>query len=386
MIPKSLKIISVCAILLYAMAGIEVFSQIPQNTPIKRNSPFSPNPKKKADSPTETTSNPAKDEKKVDQADSAKTQPTEPDNSSNGTSNEGDTKSELITEPKTEPTTSTTNPDGENTEFESRSVARKTLEVAKRANPVTVSPTDIYKIGAGDILLISLQNAPSKETSYFTVLKDGTIDYPLAGEMLQILGLTTDQIEDLLKEKIKLYENPQVSVKVREHNSHSFTVLGLVERSGEKQMQREAIPLYVVRAEAVVQSRANQVLIKREGQPIQSIDLRDVKSGEILIYPNDIVEFGVSSTIANAGQTSQFYFIGGEISSGGRKDFVQGLTLTQAILESGGLKKSNVKKIVIRRKNEAGLLVSSEYDLKLIKDGKAIDPEILPGDTIEIGN
>jgi len=271
----------------------------------------------------------------------------------------------------------------QNAEFESRSVANKTLEVASRAN-AAVAPTEIYKVGIGDVLFISLQNAPPKDSTYFTVLNDGTIDYPLAGEMLAVQGLTTEEVEDLLKEKIKLYENPQVSVKVREHASHQITVFGLVEKAGEKYLQREAVPLYVVRAEAIVQSNAGLVIIKRANSDTEKIDLKDPKAEDILIFPGDIVEF--KSVASDNAKVPQFYYIGGNVASVGQKDFYQGITLTQAILASGGLKKSYVKSVVIRRKNEAGLLSPIEFDLKAIKDGKQPDPILQPGDTIEIGN
>ncbi len=126
-----------------------------------------------------------------------------------------------------------------------------------------MSPTEIYKIGVGDVLFISLQNAPANVSTYFTVLNDGTIDYPLAGEMITVSGLTTEEAESLIRNKIKLYENPQVIVKVREHASHAIKVFGMVEKSGELYLKREAMPLYIVRAEAIVQSRANTVIIKR---------------------------------------------------------------------------------------------------------------------------
>ncbi|HEX8290076.1 MAG TPA: polysaccharide biosynthesis/export family protein, partial [Pyrinomonadaceae bacterium] len=111
------------------------------------------------------------------------------------------------------------------------SIARKTLEIAKKANTVSLSPTEIYKVGIGDILFINLQNSPNNST-YYTILNDGTIDYPLAGEMVSVAGLTTDEIEEVLRSKIKLYENPQISVKIREYSSHTISVLGLVEKAG----------------------------------------------------------------------------------------------------------------------------------------------------------
>src|SRR5215203_5208961 len=169
-------------------------------------------------------------------------------------------------------------------------IARKTLEVVKNANKKALAPTESYKISVGDILFINLQNS-SKGSTYFTVLNDGTIDYPLAGEMVSVAGLTTEEIEDSLREKVKLYENPQISVKVREYSSHKLTVLGLVEKSGEKFIQREAVPLFVVRAEAVVEAKASRVVIRRADSTVETYSLKDEKAENTLIFPNYIIEF-----------------------------------------------------------------------------------------------
>lgn len=341
-----LKNILFCAGLTLSVSVGAAHAQTPENTPTtkKVNFGYSQNPKTK----------PKKEE--VVQT------PTEVPNDSE-------------TQPEKTPETVSTN----------ETIAQKTLEVVKNANRKALVPTESYKIGIGDVLFINLQNS-SKEASYFTVLNDGTIDYPLAGEMIKVADLTTEEIEDLLREKVKLYENPQISVKVREYASHKITVLGLVEKSGEKFIQREAVPLFVVRAEAVAQAKATRVVIRRADSKIESFDLRDEKNENLLIFPNDIIEFTIDETPVVKNNLAQYFFIGGEIVSVGQKDFHEGLTLTQAILASGGLRKESVKKVVIRRKNAEGLLVSAEYNLKLIKDGKIPDPAIEAGDTIEVGN
>ena len=266
---------------------------------------------------------------------------------------------------------------------ENPSIAKKTLEIAKRANTTSLSPTEVYKVGIGDILFINLQNS-AKGSTYYTILNDGTIDYPLAGEMVSVAGLTTEEIEEILKSKIKLYENPQISVKIREYASHTISVIGLVEKAGERKIQREAVPLYVVRAEAIVQAKAAQAIIRRTSGRTETIQLKDAKSDDVLIFPGDIVEFGSGDGKDSAAQAN-FYYIGGEVLSGGQKEFYQGLTLTQAILASGGLRKASIKKVVIRRKNAQGLLILWLYNLKAIKDGKEPDPVLEPGDTIEVG-
>ncbi len=269
-------------------------------------------------------------------------------------------------------------------QFQNYSSASTTLEIAKRAAVRSAAPTEVYKIGAGDVLFISLQNAPPKASTYFTVLNDGTIDYPLAGEMVAVAGLTSEEAEELLRGKVKLYENPQISVKVREHASHSITVLGLVEKAGERFLQREAMPLYVVKADAVVQAKANQLVIKRAGSATEILDLKDSKNEDVLIFPGDILEFKSTGQNTESLSAPLYYYIGGEINSAGQKDFHAGISLTQAILASGGLRKTFVKKAVIRRKNEQGLLSPMEFDLGAIKDGKQPDPILQAGDTVEV--
>ena len=273
----------------------------------------------------------------------------------------------------------------ENIKPEENTIAKKTLEIAKKSSSKNLPPTETYKVGTGDILFVSLQNAPAKDSTYFTVLNDGTIDYPLVGKLISVAGLTTDEIEELLREKITLFENPQVSVRVRDYASHPIKVLGLVEKAGEKFLQREAIPLFVIKAEAIVQPKATQVAIRRSDSTTETLSLLDPKTDETLIFSGDIVEFSIDNNKSNA-QQPQFYFIGGEIILAGQKDFHQGLTLSQAILAAGGLRKTNIKQIIVRRKNTAGLLTSTAYNLKEIKDGKIADPLLEAGDTIEVGN
>lgn len=265
-----------------------------------------------------------------------------------------------------------------------QTVAQKTLQIAKKAARSNLPPTEIYKIGVGDVLFVSLLNVSAQSGKYYTVLEDGTIDFPLAGETVSVLDLTTDELEENLREKIKLYKNPEVSVKIGEYASHKISVSGLTEKPGDKFLQREAIPLFVIKAEALVKPEAEKVSIKRRDSEIEEFDLSDRKTDEILIYSGDILEFtGKASAPMNS--SNGFYFIGGQIKNGGQMNFYEGLTLTQAILACGGLTDPDVKKIVIRRKNEKGLLQTTDFNLKDIKKGKAPDPLLEIGDTIEVG-
>ena len=270
-------------------------------------------------------------------------------------------------------------------EVSSPSIASKTFEIAKREGEKAISPTEIYRVGVGDILFISLENAPPNVSTYFTVLKNGAIDYPLAGGLNFVLGMTPEEVENELRSKIELYDNPQISVKVREYSSHKITVLGLVEKPGIKYLQREAVPLFVVRAEAIVQPSANQVAIRRaETNKTEKLSLLESDNDNVLVFPGDIVEFSSILNKKPSVVVPQFYYIGGNVRSGGQMKFYKGMTLTQAVIAAGGLVRSRIKKVYLRRKNETGLLITKVYNLKKIENGLEPDPLIQAGDRIEI--
>jgi protein involved in polysaccharide export with SLBB domain len=337
--------------------GGQIFAQPTQN-PItvkkeKRNNPYSPNPKKKD---------------VAEQIIEIKKSDVQPENVTEVVPETDETK---VAETTVQP--------------ENPSLAMKTREVAKRSAAKPKAITETYKIGIGDILDIRILNTASKTSSLFTVLEGGTIDYPLAGEApIQIAGLTIDEIGDLLKEKIKLYENPDVAVNVRDYASHTVSVLGLVEKTGTKALRREAIPLYVILAEAVPTSTANKVSIIRASDK-QTITL-DLDDNETLVYSGDIIRVLNQQTAATQTTQAQFYFVAGNVVNAGQKDFHEGITLTQAIFAAGGLKKDKAKKVTIRRKNDQGMLISTEIDLKAVKDGKLADQVLQAGDTVEVAN
>ncbi len=260
------------------------------------------------------------------------------------------------------------------------SVAKKTREIAKEESLKSLKPTEVYKVGAGDVLLITLQESKS---NYFTVLDNGSIDYPLAGGLVSVSGLTSGEIEDTLRERIQLYENPEIHVKVREHASHGIDVLGLVDNPGKQYLQREAMPLYVVRAQALARSTADMAVIKRNGGEEIIVKSGTPQFDETLIIPGDVVEF---LSYAARAAVNGYVYVSGSVSNIGRFAFAEGMTLTQAIIAAGGLSDDKVKKAVIRRKNAAGFLDSTTYKIADIKKGKAIDPVLAAGDMIEVEN
>ena len=259
-------------------------------------------------------------------------------------------------EPKTNPTTPTT------------------------ATATPPAPTSIYRVGVGDVLDIRLLNAQGRESTLFSVMAGGLLEYPLAGDPVPVAGLTTDEIDARLTALVKVYENPQLVVSVREYASHTVIVTGLVNNPGTKVLRREAMPLYVVLAEVQTKPEAGRATIMRaDGQSLE-VNLTDPKATTLLVLPGDVV-----TLTALPAAAPQFFYIGGQVGSPGQKDFHTGLTLTQAVLASGGTTRFAGSKVKVSRADASGKLVTTEYNLKQIENGKLPDPLLQAGDRLEVG-
>ncbi len=261
------------------------------------------------------------------------------------------------------------------------SVSEKTREIVKQANRQKLPLTEIYKVGIGDVLYINLQDTTAK---YYTVLMDGTIDYPLAGKLVSVVDLTTDEIEELLREKIKLYQNPQITVKVREYASHKIKVEGLA-KAGDYFLQREAIPLVVVKTMVNADSKADKVVLERENSDPRELDLKNSENDNFLIQKGDLLRFetGNISTNSLSADKSQYYYFGEKVCSGGKKEFHNGITLIQAVFNACGGLNDKLKEIKILRKAENGNFIALKFNVKEILQNKQADPQIQPGDMID---
>ena len=254
--------------------------------------------------------------------------------------------------------------------------------VVAATNPAA-PPTSIYRLGAGDILDVRLTGSLSREPTLYTVLSNGTIDYPLAGEPTRVAGLTPEEIGARLSEAIKrrgIFDRAQFQVSVREYVSHTALVSGLVDQPGQKVLRREAVPLYVVLAEAFPRPEAGRVvIISRATAQTKTLDLSDSNALNELVMSGDVVNV--------QPRPREFYYIGGAIGAAGQKDFTAGMTLTQAILASGGLTREGGQKVrvAVARQGADGRLVTAEYDLREIEAGRVPDPRIQPGDRIDVG-
>lgn len=257
---------------------------------------------------------------------------------------------------------------------------------SESVSPIPLSPptedvslTKVYRVGPGDILDVRINEVQPQQSTLFTVTPAGLLEHPILAEPLNVSTLTTEEIQIRIQDDLKkraVIEQPTVTVGVRDYASHSILVSGLVKNSGTKFLRREAIPLYVVVADAQPLPEAAKVKVMRnELNQIFEIDLTDVSQMNLLVRPGDVVNLDPNET--------QFIYIGGEVKDPGEKIFRRGLTLTQAIISAGGVTKKS-KAAEIGRDNGKGFLLKTTYNLKDIQSGKAMDPLVSAGDRIMV--
>jgi protein involved in polysaccharide export with SLBB domain len=245
--------------------------------------------------------------------------------------------------------------------------------------PVSPASTQVYRVGALDVLDIQLTGNPSRESTLFTVREGGLVEYPLAGAPISAAGLTTSEIANVLKQQIKIIENPKLEVTVRDYASHQVMITGFVGAPGKKSLRREAVPLYALLAEALVLPEAARATITRQGRPTVVADLKDSNHAATLVVAGDVIKVSGVPAIP-----TEFFFIGGAINSPGQKPFHAGITLTQAILASGGASTKATDRIRVSRLGANGRLTAEEHNLRRIQTGKVADPVLQKGDRIEV--
>lgn len=239
--------------------------------------------------------------------------------------------------------------------------------------------TDIYRVAVGDVLDIRLLNTATNRSTLFTVIDGGLIEFPLTGGTIKVAGATVDEIQSRITAELRrraIQENAQVAVAVRQFSSHPVILTGLVGSPGTKFLRREAIPLYVILAEAQPRFDAARATIMGNDGTKLTIDLGETASLNTLVRSGDVINV--------TARPQEYYYIGGRINYPGQKQFQPGMTLLQAILAAGGLIRQSEGVVELSREGTDAHLRTVKYSLKEIKAGSIKDPKLQAGDRIEV--
>lgn len=237
----------------------------------------------------------------------------------------------------------------------------------------------VYRVGPGDVLDVRLTEDVSAAPGLFSITDAGLLELPGLSAPLSAAGLTVEELTARIADDLKQRSGttkPTVSVAIHEYVSHRILVSGLVKEPGTKILIREAIPLYVVVADAQPLAEAGRVsVLRNESNESYLVDLSAPAEMNLMIRPGDVVNVQANP--------AQFFYVSGEVKLPGEKSFRAGLTLTQAIIAAGGVT-TIAKQARLGRDNGKGFLVVNSYKLKDVDSGKIPDPVLQPGDRITI--
>jgi polysaccharide export outer membrane protein len=283
---------------------------------------------------------------------------------------------------------------------------------------VQSSPVDDYRIGAEDLLEISVFEAPELNRTV-RVAASGEISLALLGTV-QAAGLTPRELEVVLQELLRrtYMKDPHVGVFIREIESHPVSVFGAVKNPGVFQIRGAKTLVGVLSmAGGIADDAGDSVIVMRRAglpeaadpppaKPVATgtpennsskdvtdattgktveIDLKNLlQSGDphynVLIYPGDVVK------VTRAGVV---YVVGEVRRPGG---FVlktnENVSVLQALALAEGLTRTSAKSRaqIIRTDEATGARSEIPINLGQILSGKAADPLLRPKDIVFVPN
>jgi len=108
-----------------------------------------------------------------------------------------------------------------------------TAEASDKGNvPANPNVPDDYRIGAGDVLQVSVWKEPEASIGGVVVRPDGKIGLPLLKD-IEVIGLTPHEAEKLITQRLeKFIPAADVTVVVKDINSKKIYIVGAVKKEG----------------------------------------------------------------------------------------------------------------------------------------------------------
>ncbi len=280
------------------------------------------------------------------------------------------------------------------------------------------TPAHDYRIGAEDLLEISVFEAPEMNRS-LRVSAGGEISLPLLGGV-HSAGLTPRELEVVLQELLRrsYMKDPHVSVFVREVQSHAVSVFGAVRKPGVYQIRGSRTLVEVLSmAEGLAEDAGDMVLVMRgagvhdadgptesptaggtnetlasssplahfSGAQTVEIELKQLlDSGDaglnVPVYPGDVIKVTRAGIVYVVGEVKR---PGGYVLKSN-----ESISVLQAIALAEGLTRTSAKgqARIIRTEEGTGKRNEIPIDLGKILAGKAVDPVLRPKDIVFVPN
>lgn len=158
-------------------------------------------------------------------------------------------------------------------------------------NPEASAPFNLFRGGGA-----AAGGAGIPQQVDYLIEKDGTIDFPVLGK-LKIVGLSSDELRDLLTEKLNegYLKDPIINIRIR---NFTVTILGEVRSPGTYPVNGEQITIFEalgLAGDLTIKGRRDNIKVIRDfdGTIVHNtIDLRSkdaIKSPVFYLTQNDVV-------------------------------------------------------------------------------------------------
>lgn len=212
-----------------------------------------------------------------------------------------------------------------------------------------------YILGGGDSVSINVYGQPDLSTNARISQDDGTIAFPLIGEVA-ISGLSPEAAGQKLAKLLKeggFLKNPQVALTVQEFQSQKIPIMGQVNAPGEYALRGESRVVDLISQAGGLRADAADIIIvvkKDGGKSVKrEIDLLSFYAGDmsqnIKVARGDFILVPKMDT----------FYVHGEIKAPGMYRLERGMTVMQAISVGGGVTgRGSLSRIQANRKASDG--------------------------------
>ncbi len=272
------------------------------------------------------------------------------------------------------------------------------------ASNVIVAPNMEYRIGAGDVIDIRVEDAPELAVQNQRVSPAGRILMPYLS-YLDVKGKTQDEITTLIADKLRgrYLKNPSVAVIVKQPNSQMYFIQGAVKRPSMYQVEgRPTLMMLINAAGGLADNHGAKAYITRDSktEPTTPAVVTESTSATDSALPerkllvsniNQLFKGGYDQDLRlEPGDTvyvplADVFFVGGEVNFQGEFPLRDGTTLRQAIALSGGFSTlAQRKNMVIFREDEKGNRIEIPVNFELVEKGKSQDIKLMANDIVAV--
>ena len=221
-------------------------------------------------------------------------------------------------------------------------------------------------LGAGDVLKITVYQNPDLAVDGVRISESGQINFPLIGSVA-IGGLTILAAEEKIAKALRdggFVLRPQVSIQLGQIRSSVISILGQVSKPGRYPIETSGAKAseMIAAAGGVLPAGADVVTLvgTRNGQSVRlDIDLPSILQGG-----KAELDIGVENGDIIYVDRAPSAYIYGEVQRPGMFRLERGMTLMQALAQSGGLTARGTQRgIKVHRRDAAGVVNIIELKL-----------------------